>query len=169
MPCSLKRLENGPEPNSSFRKLDISVLGLGVGGGNQSSMSDPWLPVPAMRAGNLSQLNWEGRLLRDQMICFLFSPPKKAKQQQGGRIGIEGDNAVRNRNGSCEPKFLLPKGYARGERRRSRGHKWRCRASIPPTKNPKRTGERILNKARFCCLFPPLFLQPLGSPGATFF
>lgn len=142
-------------------------------------------------------LNWEGRLLRDQMICFLFSPPKKAKQQQGGRIGIEGDNAVRNRNGSCEPKFLLqrtwrakiwdqtlwvpffidvprtftnlPKGYARGERRRSRGHKWRCRASIPPTKNPKRTGERILNKARFCCLFPPLFLQPLGSPGATFF
>lgn len=23
-------------------------------------------------------------------------------------------------------------------------------------------------KRDFCCLFPPLFLQPLGSPGATF-
>jgi len=77
VPCSLKRLENGPELNSSFRKFGMSVLGLGVRGGNHSSMRDPWLPVPAMLASNLSQLNWAGRRLQDQMICLPLLSPKK--------------------------------------------------------------------------------------------
>lgn len=77
----------------------------------------------------------------------------------------------------CASPFHQPtKGYTRGERerRRSLEHKWSCWASIPPTKNTKRTKEseteeRTPSKVRFCSLFPPFFLRPLGSPGATFF
>lgn len=47
LPLSLKTLENWPELNSSFKKLDISVLGLGEGS-IQPSINALRLSVPAM-------------------------------------------------------------------------------------------------------------------------
>jgi hypothetical protein len=49
LPGSQKWLEKEVELNSSFRKLDMSVLGLGVQGGIHSSIRDPWSLVPAMQ------------------------------------------------------------------------------------------------------------------------
>jgi hypothetical protein len=47
LPLSLKMLENVQELNSSFMKLDMSVLGLGEGS-IQSSINALWLSAPDM-------------------------------------------------------------------------------------------------------------------------
>ena len=104
-------------------------------------------------------LNWEGRRLQYQMIWVESSSPRKrsSRARQGRQVQarimwteIPPTRTRRAKNGdtlyrcSCVPRpsTNLPKGYyTRGERRRSQGHKWSCWASIPPTKNPKRTKE----------------------------
>jgi hypothetical protein len=105
-------------------------------------------------------LNWEGRRLQYQMIWVESSSPRKrssrARQDRQVQARIMWteiplqeheelkmvDSLYRCSCVPRRPSTNLPKGYyTRGERRRSRGHKWSCWASIPPTKNPKRTKE----------------------------
>jgi len=80
----------------------------------------------------------------DVLVCLALPPTyQKATTNEGN------DEDLGGTNGAAELPFHQPR-TLREQRSRKR------RKETP-------------NKVRFCSLFPPFFLQPLGSPGTTFF